>query len=203
MSRSSLPDRLDAPYRLPVADMRIPLREPLAAGMRDDTPSRIVEMRDGQAYLNNKPVIVVPSDDSSFDRVFELERPHTLLVKIEPLPKWIKKHTEIRGEIEEQAVEWMRKRPSNLIWLMQRFPPSCVVRAVVKLEQPKPWEYGIVQSYIEPDEECPHGMVSVHVPDSNRKHRSQCHPEWLKVVDYWNGITPEKVCEILKVKMIP
>lgn len=180
---------LDAPYTLPVDDFRFRLQD-----------GRLVEMREGQAWIDDKPVIIVPDPRTGHDVAYELERPHTLLVKIDPLPDWYAKHTQEGGPIEQEGIDWIRSRPESIRTLMLLFPPSCVVRATVKLDQPRPWELGVVSSYIEPDQAHSEGLVTVHVPGSLRNYRSECGPLWLKVVGYWNGLTPDRVAEILRRK---
>jgi hypothetical protein len=49
---------------------------------------------------------------------------------------------------------------------------------------------GVVTSYFED------GTVSVRQnPDS--EHRARCEPEWLEVVGYWRGLTPEVMAALI------
>ena len=103
----------------------------------------------------------------------------------------------VRGEWVEdtESIAWLKDRPPVIKEMMLIFPPSCVVRANQRLHCPAPGGFGIVTSYFEPCEEKPSGLISVrNGPEGDTRH--QCQPEWLEVVAYWQGITPERLCEI-------
>ena len=99
-------------------------------------------------------------------------------------------------ELDAESIEWIRSRPGTIKSLMIKFPPSCIVRSDQGLRCPALGCDAIVSSYFEPDDEHPNGMVSVRpYPDADFK--CQCRPEWLKVVGYYKGLTPERIKEVL------
>ena len=99
-------------------------------------------------------------------------------------------------ELDAESIEWIRSRPDCIKKVMLKFPPSCIVRSDLDLLCPALGCDGIVSSYFEPDSEHPDGMLSVRsFPDAEFK--AQCRPEWLKVVGYYKGLTPERIKEVL------
>jgi len=110
------------------------------------------------------------------------------------LKDWI---ANIPWERDEEAVLWLKSRPESIKRLLLRFPPSCVVSANRNLKCPAPGGFGIVTSLLEPDETHSEGMLTVRDgPDGNIRH--QCKPEWLIVIGYWHGLTPEVVSYLLE-----
>jgi hypothetical protein len=105
---------------------------------------------------------------------------------------WTKEWQEGEWEMDEEAIEWLRNLPTSVHPLLLKFPPSCLVKANTELLCPAPGEIGIVTSYTEPDEKCPEGQISVRQsPEAGI--RMQCRPEWLEVVGYYKGITPDVI----------
>lgn len=94
--------------------------------------------------------------------------------------------------------EWMRSRPNTIKRLLVKFPPGCILRAKDEwdLHCPAKGELALILSWTEPTPDCPEGTIScAKYPDG--KVRAWCKPEWLEVVHYTCGMTPEKVKEIL------
>lgn len=91
---------------------------------------------------------------------------------------------------DSDALVWIRSRPAVIKELMLRFPPSCLVKATRPLACPHPGTLGIVTSLLEDGNvsvrQEPHGTV-----------RAECEPEWLEVVGYHRGMTPQWVSEVL------
>lgn len=107
-------------------------------------------------------------------------------------------------EPDEDGIAWLRARPECLHDLMQRFPPSCVVRAIAgkSFVVPGPGRLGIVSSWVEPDSDCPCGQVSVRHLDEEISRISggilgYCRADDLEVVAYWKGWTPERLQQVL------
>jgi hypothetical protein len=91
--------------------------------------------------------------------------------------------------MDAEAIEWIRSRPKSIHALLRRFPPGCLVVAKRPLRCPAPGEVGRVVSYLEA------GEVSV-VAEGNPI-RGCCKPDWLEVVGYLPGVTPDDVAAIL------
>ena len=107
-------------------------------------------------------------------------------------PDWFRPWIAGEYNYDPQDIEWVRSRPDSVKALMLAFPPSCVVRAVDgrKLYCPAPGHLGIVTSYIKG------GTLTVRDgPDGGV--RFECQPDWLEVVGYWSGLTPQIMAEIL------
>lgn len=98
---------------------------------------------------------------------------------------------------DNESLEWIKSRPEAVKKMMLAFPPSCVVKANINLHCPKPDEFAIVTSFYEPSSEHPNGLITVR-DGGEGEIRHQCEPEWLEVVAYWRGWTPEKMQEVLK-----
>ena len=88
------------------------------------------------------------------------------------------------------SADWVRSRPSVIAELMCAFPPMCLVRATRPLLCPAPGTTGIVVSYFED------GTLTV-VQDPSSGVRTQCQSDWLEVVGYHSGMTPEWVRKVL------
>jgi len=93
---------------------------------------------------------------------------------------------------DQVTIDWLNTRPLKIIELILAFPPEAKVKTVQgrALDCPKPWEVGIVASYFED------GNISVVVP--GRPLRAQCQPEWLEVVEYRKGLSPDQIRRYLK-----
>lgn len=102
------------------------------------------------------------------------------------------------GEWEEdkESLEWLRSRPDPIKKLLLMFPPSCLVKANRPLRCPAPDKVGIITSLLEPDEEHALGWVTVR-PSPTADIKFHCKIEWLEVVGYYKGLTPERVKELL------
>ena len=107
------------------------------------------------------------------------------------LPQWAQDHMAVKEELNAEAIDWIRSRPPVVRDLMLKFPPSCLVRANTPLRHPAPGVIGKVVSYLE------NGNVRV-VDGPDGDVAAECQPHWLEVVGYWNGVTPDRVREILK-----
>lgn len=99
------------------------------------------------------------------------------------LPEWFDEWTEARRAIAQDGIDWMRSRPESVKATMRRFPPSCVVLTSHGC-------FGILASVFE------NGDVSIR-PSPATLSRFRAKAEGLKVVGYWNGLTPERVAKIL------
>jgi len=90
---------------------------------------------------------------------------------------------------DAETVKWFKSRPQVIKDLLVKFPPDCLVKGTRPLGTPAKGETGIIASYFE------NGLVSVVVPGKEIK--AQCQAEWLEVVEYRKGSTPEDVKKIL------
>lgn len=106
------------------------------------------------------------------------------------LQDWVAEWQAGTFDRNQEALDWMRSRPATVKVLMVQFPPSCLVAATRPLRCPAPGTVGIVRTYFD------NGDVSV-VQHPTSGVRAKCHPDWLEVVGYWRGLTPELVKEIL------
>ena len=88
------------------------------------------------------------------------------------------------------AIKWLKSRPQPIIDLMLRFPFDAKVVALIDLQVPPPGQVGIIASLFE------NGDVSVVVPGSDFK--AICKTEWLKVIEYRPGATPDDIKGYLK-----
>jgi hypothetical protein len=88
-----------------------------------------------------------------------------------------------------ESAEWIRSQPKSIHALMRKFPPGCLVRATRPLVCPGLGEVGMVVSYLE------EGGVTVVV--NGNPIRGACQPDWLEVVLYQEGLTPEDVAAVL------
>jgi len=114
------------------------------------------------------------------------------MVDVNPQVHWANAWQEGTMEFDKDSIDWIKSRPENIRDLLIRFPPSCIVRATRSLVCPAPGDVGIITSYSEPDEKYPNGTVSVRASPYACT-RAQCDPEWLTVVGYYQGITPEVI----------
>lgn len=80
---------------------------------------------------------------------------------------------------------WVQERPPAIHALMIRFPPCCEVRANRPLVCPAPGETARIASYTEGGE--------VSVTFDRGESRAFCKPDWLEVVSYADGMTPDDV----------
>ena len=90
----------------------------------------------------------------------------------------------------EEAKIWLRERPPEIVEMMLKFPPDAKVKGTRPLDCPKPWEVAIVVSHFDS------GLVSVAVP--GRPLKAQCEQDWLRVIDYRKGMTPDDIRRILE-----
>ena len=112
-------------------------------------------------------------------------------------PKWVSEWIgpDQKFEHDEETIEWIKSRPDSIKELMLKFPPSCVVKSDIPLHTADN-RYGIITSYSED------GDVSIRShPDANI--RGWVKIEHLTVVDYWGGITPEVIRNIISNCSIP
>lgn len=101
-------------------------------------------------------------------------------------------------EQDDEAIRWLRARPESLRQLVLRFPPSCIVRAIATtgLRCPAPGTVGIVRHWREPSADRPEGLIGVlSHPEGRIVH--DCRPEWLEVVGYYKGLTPDVLGALL------
>jgi hypothetical protein len=113
-------------------------------------------------------------------------------VFVDWVAEWLK---EVAWVEDAESIAWLKDRPPIIKEMMLKFPPSCVVKANRPLHCPAPGGFAIVTSYFEPSEEKPNGLISVrNGPEGDTRH--QCQPEWLEVVGYWQGVTPERLQHI-------
>lgn len=165
------------------------MEEALADHMRDGAADYAAQAK--ASRVGDRIEIQIPIDEETYRR----------LVGDGVSGSWMDEWQRGEPDLDDESVEWLRTRPGAVQQLMLRFPPSCIVRAVdgKQLLCPAPGTHGIVTSYSEPSEEKPKGLVSVRDgPYGSVRH--QCLPEWLEVVGYWKGLTPERLKKILEVK---
>ena len=99
------------------------------------------------------------------------------------------------SEDGREVLGWIRSRPASLHETLIAFPPNCVVVPLRALVVPE--RAGIVVSYFEPGSSCVPPSVSVcEGPEGDT--RGECDLNWIRVIGYWRGITPEKVRGWLK-----
>lgn len=109
---------------------------------------------------------------------------------------WIREWQEGEIAYDDATLEWLRSRPSSVMKLMLRFPPSCLVAPRKPLRCPAPDTFGIVHSYLEPDDENPEGSLSVRQhPEAG--FRAHCSPSDLLVVGFHRGLTPTRLIHLL------
>jgi hypothetical protein len=105
-------------------------------------------------------------------------------------PAWLAAHTK-HAAPDDWTIQWITSGVTpEQQKLMLKFPPSCVVKANIPLGVPGPGKFGVV---VNMDDEF---IYVVEAPDGDTK--AQCRPEWLEVVGYWHGWTPERVAETLR-----
>lgn len=83
------------------------------------------------------------------------------------------------------TIEWLNSRPKEVIEMMLRFPIDAKVKSTRPLDCPKPHEIGIVVSYLE------NGLVYVAVP--GRPLKAQCQQDWIEIVEYRKGLSPDDI----------
>jgi hypothetical protein len=105
-------------------------------------------------------------------------------------PDWVEEWLGPAHKFEngEEAINWIRSRPDCVKDLMVKFPPSCVVWSDVPLHSAD-HQYGIIASYSE------NGQVSITYPDANV--RGFVDPQYLRVIEYWGGITPDLIRQLI------
>lgn len=95
------------------------------------------------------------------------------------------------------TIRLLRTRSEAVKQLVRRFPPSCVVRAVIRFGFPAPGQVGIVRQWHEPGPDRPEGSVGVLAhPQGSISY--DCEPGWLEVVGYHRGLTTEIVAALLQ-----
>jgi len=110
--------------------------------------------------------------------------------------KWLAEFTEPK-EIPESTVSYLMHLSPGCLDTVLKFPPSCVVRAKdgVDVACPRKGFYGIVTSYTRDGSEV---KVTPAPYDKEARFAGMCDPDWLEVVGYWQGLTPDKVVSILE-----
>lgn len=109
---------------------------------------------------------------------------------------WLREYIEAdKTQPDAEAREWLRTRPERIRRLMVRFPLACLVRAKRPLLCPRPGTTGMVASYTEGSFDA----LGVTVVQEGNNCRAGCEPDWLEVVGYTGGVTPEHVELLLQV----
>jgi len=106
--------------------------------------------------------------------------------RLEPDPPWLAEWSKARHPIAPEGVEWIRSRPDSVKAVMRKIPPSCVVRLPCGC-------LGVVASIFED------GGISVRkAPGEAARYRvPQTKMEKIEIFAFWNGITHERIAEIL------
>ena len=105
--------------------------------------------------------------------------------------EWVKDWQVEDANITPVMIRWMRSRPYNIKEVMLKFPVECLVRATRDLVCPAPGTVGFLAGYNENGT-----MIIVQHPDQDLSAR--CDPDWLEVVGYRKGLTPNDVRSILE-----
>lgn len=109
---------------------------------------------------------------------------------------WLDQYSKVEA-VPETTVDWIRQVAINakLRKMVTKFPPSCVVRAKQKLGCPRPGRLGIVVNMATSGHLK---VIEADVPGASpNQFAGMCDPEWLEVVGYWRGLTPDGVKTIL------
>jgi len=110
--------------------------------------------------------------------------------------------------IPQSTVEWIHQivgSSPHLRETLQQFPPSCVVIANQDLGCPRQGRLGVVINMgygYDPSVNAPTiqlKVIEANVPgEEPGPYAAMCDPEWLEVVGYWSGLTPDAVKSILE-----
>lgn len=95
------------------------------------------------------------------------------------------------GETYVKMVEWVLSQDPKLHYIMQSFPPCCVVESVREVRMPGQGQQGSVASYMEMAD----GSMAVKVVVDDVA--GICRPEWLRVVGERPPYTKQWVQAIL------
>lgn len=113
-------------------------------------------------------------------------------------PGWEKEWLTLPAPDEEQTEEirqFLAGMSPECQAVAVQFPPACLVRANRPLHTPAPGTVGLIMSYRERAD----GRITVTVlPHPEATVPGECEPEWLEVVHYRNGITPEYITGVLR-----
>ncbi len=104
-------------------------------------------------------------------------------------PAWLADHTKT-AEPDDWTIKWIRSCSAEQQKMLLRFPPSCVVKGKVPLGVPSPGRFGIVVNVS--------GKFVYVIDGPEGDIKAECKPNWLEVVGYWKGWTPERVAETLR-----
>lgn len=116
-------------------------------------------------------------------------------------PSWFQEYVKSVpfSEIPDDIVEWIQAGPPDYQKMMLKFPPLSVVEAKIPLKIPSP---GLLGTVVNVDHESIYVIEGEPATDDNAiKQVGQCRPEWLNVVGYWQGLTPERVAKIIRAQM--
>jgi hypothetical protein len=110
--------------------------------------------------------------------------------------KWLAEFTKPQ-EIPQSTVEYLLQLSPGSLPTVIKFPPSCVVKAKdgVELACPRKGFYGLVTSYTRDGSDV---KVTPAPYDKEAQFAGMCDPDWLEVVGYWRGLTPDKVRSIIE-----
>lgn len=89
-------------------------------------------------------------------------------------------------DFDRDLRRWVATLPLEIRMLMVKYPPGCLVRAVVPLHIPAPGTVGVVISYGARGPKCPLGWLGV-VQSPTETVRAVCVPEQLDVVGFRQG----------------
>ena len=106
--------------------------------------------------------------------------------------EWTKDWQRGEPEATEEVVQWMSSRPRAVKDIMIRFPPACLVRSKpgCDLMTPEPGATGFVNGYREKGD----GTIMLLVVQGPKgRVLAECDPDWLEVVGYRSGQTPDFV----------
>lgn len=99
--------------------------------------------------------------------------------------------------ITDEGKEWVRGRPDVIKRVMEKFPPSCVVRYTGTVPACVPTGcYGIVSGYLE-STVCDAVMLAIRLdPDAEVRHA--VGTDDVEVIGYYMNLTPEQVKAIIE-----
>lgn len=109
--------------------------------------------------------------------------------------EWLEEFTK-PDEIPETTVAWLRSLSPASQETARTFPPECVVKAKPEfdLHCPRLGRYGTVVTISRDGTQV---KIRPSPNDTQARYTGMCDLDWLEIVGYWRGLTPEKVSAIL------
>jgi hypothetical protein len=114
-----------------------------------------------------------------------------------PPCNWREEWEHSSPENHRDRVRWVRMQPPLVRELASRYPPQCLVRALVDLKCPLAGRVAIVSSYRPPVPEHPGGKLSL-LSHPNARRQFLCNPTDVEVVGFYRGLTREVFAELLR-----